>query len=72
MNAQGVFAITTHETCHDLSQAAWSTKHLMNIRLQNKRALVSCGSRGNGAAIVRRLAHEGSDKAEITQASNRQ
>jgi NAD(P)-dependent dehydrogenase (short-subunit alcohol dehydrogenase family) len=33
----------------------------MNGRLQNKRALVTGGSRGMGAAIVSRLAHEGAD-----------
>jgi 3-oxoacyl-[acyl-carrier protein] reductase len=31
----------------------------MNHRLENKRALVTCGSRGIGAAIVKRLAQEG-------------
>jgi len=50
VNAQGVFALTTPGTCHDLFQAAWSTKYLMNDRLQNKRALDYCGSRGIGAA----------------------
>lgn len=37
----------------------------MNTRFQNKRAWVTGGSRGIGAAIVRRLAHEGADVALI-------
>jgi 3-oxoacyl-[acyl-carrier protein] reductase len=35
----------------------------MNAPLKNKRALVTGGSRGIGAAIVKRLAHEGADVA---------
>jgi 3-oxoacyl-[acyl-carrier protein] reductase len=35
----------------------------MNRTLKNKRALVTGGSRGIGAAIVRRFAHEGADVA---------
>ena len=35
----------------------------MSKRLENKRALVTCGSRGIGAAIVKRLASEGADVA---------
>jgi len=31
----------------------------MGHQLENKRVLVTCGSRGIGAAIVRRLAQEG-------------
>ena len=33
----------------------------MNHQLENKRALVTGGSRGIGAAIVRRLAREGTE-----------
>jgi 3-oxoacyl-[acyl-carrier protein] reductase len=35
----------------------------MNRRLENKRALVTGGSRGLGAAIVKRLAGEGAHVA---------
>ncbi len=35
----------------------------MNHRLENKRALVTGGSRAIGAAIARRLAHEGAHVA---------
>ncbi len=35
----------------------------MNLALQNKRTLVTGGSRGIGAAIVRRLAREGAHVA---------
>jgi len=41
----------------------------MNNRLENKRALVTGGSRGIGAAIVKRLAREGAHVA-LTYASN--
>ena len=41
----------------------------MNRTLQNKRALVTGGSRGIGAAIVQRLAREGADVA-LTYVSN--
>ncbi len=35
----------------------------MNLPLQNKRALVTGGSRGIGAAIVKRLARDGAHVA---------
>ena len=35
----------------------------MSKRLENKRALVTGGSRGIGAAIVKRLSSEGADVA---------
>lgn len=41
----------------------------MNLTLQNKRALVTGGSRGIGAAIVKRLAREGAHVA-LTYVSN--
>jgi 3-oxoacyl-[acyl-carrier protein] reductase len=41
----------------------------MNHRLKDKRALVTGGSRGIGAAIFKRLAHEGADVA-LTYVSN--
>jgi 3-oxoacyl-[acyl-carrier protein] reductase len=41
----------------------------MNQRIENRRALVTGGSRGIGAAIVRRLAHEGAYVA-LTYAGN--
>ncbi len=41
----------------------------MNHRLENKRALVTGGSRGIGAAIVKRLAREGAHVA-LTYVSN--
>ncbi|MEH2082627.1 MAG: SDR family NAD(P)-dependent oxidoreductase [Nostoc sp.] len=43
----------------------------MNYTLKNKRALVTGGSRGIGAAIVKRLATEGADVA-FTYARSRQ
>jgi len=42
----------------------------MSYRLENKRALVTGGSRGIGAAIVKRLAQEGAHVA-LTYAGNR-
>jgi 3-oxoacyl-[acyl-carrier protein] reductase len=65
VNVQGGFALTTLETYYDVSQAAWRATNLMNGRLQNKRALVTGGSQGIGAAIVHRPAHEGVD-VELT------
>src|SRR2546421_10287006 len=38
-------------------------RNSMNHSLENKRALVTGGSRGIGAAIVKRLAHEGAHVA---------